>query len=237
MKRSEQLIQKIREAGIEPLPRSRFVWRRVLLWLSFAVSVVLGALAFSVILFAIQQTDFSLLQHLEHSRLELFLGLLPFLWLAFLAVFLLLAMYALRHSPRGYKLNLLRLAAYSAALSMVLGTAVFLGGGAQQLEESFALRVSQYESIQEKKMQLWSMPAAGYLSGTITVRGEGSLQLTDFNGQSWTIDYEAAFLPPVVQLIPDEQIKLIGEQVGESHFVASEIRPWGGRNNRPHGRE
>ena len=232
MKPSEKLLQKIKEEQAEPAPRWYFAVKNKLLWAAFGLAAALGALAFSVILFAIQQTDFDLISHLSHSGLELFLGLLPFFWIILLVVFLFISMYSIQYSRRGYKFTLARLVGYSAALSILLGTLFFIGGGAQRLEQSFALNVSIYESVQEKKVKLWSMPEAGYLSGEITETGQEAFQLKDFQGKEWTIRYRGAFIPPVVLLERGEKVKLIGEMQGEDVFVAAEARPWGGMGNR-----
>ena len=228
MKPSEKLIQSIKEQGIKPVPRWRFTVRNAVLWGAFLLAVLLGALAFSVILFSVQQADFSVVSHLSHSRLELFLGLLPIFWIILLVVFLGIAIYSIQYSPKGYKFTSAKLVGYSAALSILLGTLFFIAGGAQRLEHVFALHVSLYESVQEKKVQLWSMPKEGYLSGQIEETNAGDFQLRDFEGNLWTVHYENAFMPPSVLLERGEQIKLMGEITGKGEFSALEIRPWGG---------
>ncbi len=228
MKHSEKLIQRIREQEIKPVPRRYFIWRNTLLWAGFILAALLGAVAFSVVLFSIQQTDFNLIAHLSHSRLEFFLGVLPFFWIISLIVFLITAMTSFKHSPKGYKLTTGRLAAYCTALSILLGTLLFLAGGGQRLEHAFGTQLSLYESVQEKKAKLWSMPQEGYLSGTIQERGDTTFTLQDFNKKTWTIQYTGAFIPPVVLLEPGEKVKIIGKMNGKDRFSAAEIRPWGG---------
>lgn len=228
MKPSDKLIQTIREQQIQPLPRWRFTLRNLLLWSAFSAAALLGALAFSVVLFAIQQTDFQVISHLSHSRLELFLGLLPFFWIILLIIFLIIAIYSIQYAPKGYKLTMARLVGYSAALSILLGALFFIGGGAQRLEQAFAVNVGLYESIQEKKIKLWSMPEEGYLSGQIEQTSAGAFQLKDFEGKEWTVGHEGAFIPPVVLLERGEKVKLIGKVDGPGRFTASEVRPWGG---------
>ena len=228
MKASEKLLQKIREREVQPLPRWRFTLRNSLLLAAFLVAVVLGALAFSVILFAIQQTDFNVVSHLSHSRLELFLGLLPVFWIVLLVVFLGIAIYSVQYSSKGYKLTLAKWVGYSAALSILLGSLFFITGGARRLEHAFAVNLSLYESINEKKISLWSMPEQGYLSGEIQALDAGAFQIKDFEGKLWTIHHEDAFIPPVVLLERGEIVKLMGEMTGKNEFVAKEIRPWGG---------
>jgi len=228
MKPSEKLLQTIRERDIKPVPKGYFILKNALLWTGFAVAMLLGAVAFSVILFCIQQTDFDLVSHLSHFRLEFFLGLLPFFWIVSLIVFLVVAMTSFKHSGKGYKLETGRLAAYCAALSILLGTLFFLAGGGRELEQAFGVRVGLYESMQEKKVKIWSMPANGYLSGAIETAGDSTITLQDFNGKTWIIEYADAFVAPVVALEAGEKVKMIGKQQGDGRFRAEEIRPWGG---------
>ena len=236
MKASEKLIESIREQDLKPTPKWHFTLKNSVLWAGFLVAVLLGALAFSVVLFAIQQADFNVINHLSHSRLELFLGLLPFVWIGFLIVFLAIAFYSIQHSRKGYKFTAARLVGFSAALSILLGALFFIGGGANQLERAFAVEVGLYESVQEKKVKLWSMPEDGYLSGQIEEVNPDFFQLKDFKNKIWKIQYEDAFMPPAVSLEKGEKVKLIGKVVTESEFEASEIRPWGGQGRRRNGK-
>jgi hypothetical protein len=228
MEGSERLLQTIKEQNIRPTPGWQFRIRNLLVWSGFSISVLFGALAFSVILFAIQQADFQALKHISHSWLELFLGLLPFFWLIALIVFLLIAMISILHSKTGYKLTLAKLAGISALLSILFGTIFFIGGGGQKLENSFSLNVSLYESIQEKKIKLWSRPQNGYLSGQIQDVQDSTIKLLDFNNKTWIVRYENSFIPPSVMLEQEERIKLSGKMVNSDTFTAEEIRPWGG---------
>lgn len=232
MKGSEKLIETIKQQAIQPAPKWQFQVKNGLLWAAFLLSTLLGAMAFSVILFTIQQTDFNVVSHLSHSRLELFLGLLPFVWIALLVVFLAIAFYSIQHSRKGYKLTVAKQFGFSAALSVLLGTLFFIGGGAHQLEHAFAVNVEIYESIQQKKIKLWSIPEDGYLSGKIEAVNDDFITLKDFNNQTWKVAYDAAFMPPVVRLEQGETIKLIGKMTSKNEFKAEEIRPWGGRGKR-----
>jgi heme/copper-type cytochrome/quinol oxidase subunit 2 len=233
---TEKLIDTIKQKNITPMPRWQFRLKNGLIWAGFMAAVILGALAFSVILFSIQQTDFNVISHISHSRLELLLGLLPFVWIICLAVSLIIAIYSIQHSKKGYKLTPLRMVGYSAALSILFGTLYFTGGGGQQLEQAFAVKVSLYESVQEKKVKLWSMPEEGYLSGTIEQVNEEDFRLNDFNEKVWTIQYGDAFVPPSVLVERGEKIKITGQMLSDTVFKAGQLRPWGGPRNRGKGR-
>ena len=197
-------------------------------WLLFIFAVVLGALAFSVVLFAIQQIDFDLIAHMQHSWFELLLGLLPFFWIVSLVLFLVAAMISIKNSRKGYKFSSPSLLGFSTALSILLGTLFFISGGAKWLENAFATNISLYESVQDKKIKLWTMPEDGYLSGTITEVDDDSLRLTDFNDKAWTIMIRGAEIVPAVSLVEGEKVKITGEMKSGDVFKAGKIRPWGG---------
>ena len=231
MANSKNIINRIKEKGIKPIPKSYFTIKNALLWFLFAFGVLIGAMAFSIILFSIQQTDFDLLAHMGHSKLEFLLGLLPFFWIVLLIIFLILAIVGIKNSRKGYKHSSSKLIGVSTALSILIGTLFFITGGAQKLEKAFAIRVSLYKSIEEKKTKIWSMPEEGYLSGeiqSVSVYGD-TLLILDFKGKEWRILYADAFIPPVIALEPGEQIKLVGKILSKEVFRAEDIRPWGGR--------
>lgn len=228
MEKSKNIIDRIKEENIQPIPRWQFASKNILVWIAFAISTLIGAAAFSVILFSIRQTDFDLASHLSHSGIELFLGLLPFFWIIALLIFLVLAIFSIQKSKKAYKLSRTTWVVFSTAISILLGTLFFIGGGAQWLENSFADQVSIYESLEDKKKKVWMNPEDGFLSGTIEIVSGDALKLVDFNNKEWGIDYEGAFISPAVLLEKGEQVKLIGGISGPASFKADELRPWGG---------
>jgi len=228
MKPSERLIQTIKKRKVRQVPIWHFRLQNTMYWSMFILAVLLGAMAFSVILFALQQADFNMVSHLFHSRLELFLGVLPFFWIILLIFFLVIAIYSIQHSQKGYKFTVIKLGGFSAALSILLGTLFFIGGGAHQLEHAFSVNLTTYEGVNEKKAKIWTLPEDGYLCGDIEKKEEASLHLQDYTGKIWTIQYEQAFVHVAVLLEKGEKIKLVGEMTDEDMFVAKEILPWCG---------
>ncbi len=227
---SKKIIERIKKEGIKPIPKSYFRLKNGLLWVLFVLGIFVGAMAFSVILFTIQQVDFDLVAHMQHSRLEFVLGLLPLFWLSLLIVFIVVAIVGIKNSRKGYKFTFLQLVGFNVALSVLVGTLLFIGSDmARKLERAFAIRVSLYESIEEKKTRIWSMPEQGYLSGVILRTDGDTLLILDAQKEEWKILYEGAFVPPVVSLEAGEQVKFVGEMLSRGLFKAEEIRPWGGQ--------
>jgi heme/copper-type cytochrome/quinol oxidase subunit 2 len=231
----EKLIEMIREKEMKPKARWRFTFKNSLAWAAFLVAVTFGALAFSVILFAIQQLDFNLVAHMSHSFFELLLGLIPILWIIFLIIFLAIAIFSIKNSKKGYKFTSLSLAGFCTALSILTGTLFFISGGAGWLENVFATRIGQYESVEEIKTKVWTMPEDGYLSGTILSVGDTTFEMEDFNGKSWTIAFGEADIVPSISIVDGEKIKMTGNMTSDNTFKADKIRPWGGFQHRYHG--
>ncbi|MCF8374690.1 MAG: hypothetical protein K9H64_23930 [Bacteroidales bacterium] len=198
--------------------------------LIFLFAIVIGSLAFSVILFAIQQIDFNLIIHMSHSWFEFALGLVPFFWIISLAILLSISFFSFRKSKKGYKFTAISLLSYCTALSILLGTFFFISGGAKWLENSFAINVSLYESVQDKKIKMWSMPDEGYLSGTIESLNDSAFSLSDFNATKWTVDFHGADIISSVRMRVGEKIKIIGKMTSKNQFKAEKIRPWGGED-------
>lgn len=232
MENSEKMINRIRQGNIHPLPKSVFQLKRLLIGIAFTGALLLGALAFSIILFAVQQTDFSVIQHLQHSRLEFFLGLLPILWLSALILMLAAGTYSAYYTGKGYKIKWTKRVLLNTLFSILFGTLFFISGGARKLEQAFAIRMHAYESIQEKKLKIWMNPEAGFLSGSVESIQDSTLNLRDFNNKIWLVNLRGAFIAPVLSFETGEKVKMIGQMTDNTHFNAQELRPWGGPEQR-----
>ena len=224
-----KILEIIEDESIKPTPRWVFTLKTTGGWISFLLAVFMGGLAFSVILYAIQQSDFSLTDHITHSGMELFLSLLPIIWLIFMGLFFIISLIGIRYSWKSYKIPVVKQAGWSVGLSVVIGTLFFIAGGGSWLDNTFGNAMTSYESIEERKIQIWSNPQEGYLSGIIKDVGEEELTITDFDNQAWTIDFNDSWVAGPVLLEIGEKIKVVGASTESFKFKAEEIRPWGGR--------
>ncbi len=232
-----RFLDKIKREDIKPKPKWQFTTKNILVWLLYFCFVIIGSISFSVILFAIQQTDFVLLSHFGHSKLELLLSVLPFLWIVLLVVFILGSIFAIYNSKRGYKFTFSKLVGFNVGLSILLGTMFFIAGGAGWFENAFALRAGFYESIQNRKEKIWQNPEKGNIAGIITKVFDNYIEIKDFDDNIWQIGIDSAFIPPSVFLELGEKVKVEGVKVTENEFSAKDIMPWGGKGMRKKIRE
>jgi len=225
MKNSQKLLEKIQSEKIAQKPRKQFVLKNIFFWTLFAFSIVIGGLSFSVILFAFNQTDFDLLSHVPNSKIELFLGLLPFFWIISCFIFLLISIFGIRHTKTGYRYSPLLVFSSSIILSIILGTTLFLFGGAEKMERIFSETVPVYKSLEERKVSRWSRPEDGFLSGIIIEKNE-TITIIDWDEKEWKVDFKNATIRGRILLKKDEEVKMVGTMSENNIFVATRIGPW-----------
>ncbi len=233
MKNSQKLLEKIRKQKISQKSHSQFVLKNVFFWSLFVFSIIIGGLSFSVILFAFNQTEFDLLSQITDSRIEFFLGLLPFFWIVSCLAFLLISIFGIRHTKTGYRYSPFWVFGSSVILSVILGTSLFFAGGAEKMERIFAENIPVYKSLEDRMISRWSHPESGFLSGIILENKNSEIVLIeDFNGKQWEINIQNAIIRPRASLEPGKKMKIIGKVLEENIFTAREIRRWEGRGSR-----
>ncbi len=231
MKNSEKMLTKIKSRKVKQVPKWHFWAKNILFWTLFLISVKLGSLAFAIILFAIESTEFDMLSHITHSKIEFFLSMLPIFWIIFLGIFLWSAEWLFQKTKTGYRYSPTLIAGGSFVLSIVVGTILFFAGGGEKLEQKFAEKITFYQSIESRRIKRWSNPKNGFLSGKIIIK-EKNLVIEDWNGKQFVVKIDKAIIRGGNYLKKDNKIKIIGKLDKNNVFIADEIRPWQGRGRR-----
>lgn len=222
---SNKVLDEIKDKNITPKPRWQFVSRDLLFWAAFSVSVGVGAVAVSAMLDRITSIDWDIYPQLGRGPvLHVFMSL-PYLWVVVVVLFSLLAIYNFRHTKEGYRYRPVVVITTSVIISLVGGTALFLVGYGGKIDECVVQRPSFALTI-ERPRDVWGQPERGLLAGEIEAIDdeEKSFRLLDLAGEPWQVLYFRAVYQ--IPLFPDEQVKIIGEIIGDHLFEAAEIRPW-----------
>jgi len=229
IKKSQELINKIKSRGIKQKPRWYYIIENIIFWGIFSLSIILGGIAFSIILYAIGESDFNLLRNLSSPGIRSFISFLPFIWILFLGICLTIAALGIRNTKKGYRYSLLWILGINILLSILFGLLFFYTGGGQKIEEIFARRVPLYRGIEERKISVWSRPGSGFLSGIILEKqSEDIFLLEDFTGEKWQVNVQDIIIHPNLSLEPGEKIKIVGTSSEKNIFIAEEIRLWEG---------
>src|SRR3989339_592452 len=127
----EKTIEQIKSKHIEPISRWKFLLKNYTLWIVFYLTTVIGALAFSLILFV---SRFEIGPHFGRALpFNAWFCVLPYSWLLILAVFVGLAYLNVRYTEKGYRYNPYLIVVISVLVSIVLGTLMFIS----QVSRSF----------------------------------------------------------------------------------------------------
>jgi hypothetical protein len=226
----DKILRKIKEECICPKPRWQFLLKDYFIWLLFLISLLLGSLAFCVALYVLSTNDWDLYQYLHTTLVGHILVSIPYLWIVFLIIFVFIAYHNFKYTKSGYRRETYFVVGLSVVGSLFLGTFLHTLGAGEKIEEFVSASVPMYEKIAccSNRKDIWDQPASGLLGGTIMViLDENNFELKDFGGTDWrvqenddTLEYEP------LQILPGEEVKIIGEKKQDFVFWAREIRPW-----------
>ena len=237
-KLTDKITKKIKEEKIQPISKWKFLMKDYLIWTAFGISVIIGGLAFAVIIFLLTNNDWSIYRNLDKSFIEYTFLSLPYFWIMFLGIFSAVAYYNYKHTKSGYKYNPLLAILASIILSFILGSTLFYAGLGSKIEDAFVDKFPYYKNIMEKRMEIWNNSGQGLLAGTIEKVNDSSFIIKDLSGKKWEVNIENAVVKKVMVIQEGAMVKIIGRDDGDNLFIAEQLRPWmgGGYGNRGAGR-
>ncbi|MBI5413949.1 hypothetical protein HZA38_00330 [Candidatus Peregrinibacteria bacterium] len=230
---SEKITGKIQKEDIHPIPHWEFVLKYSIFWGLFLIAAILGAVAFCLFTYIFFETDYE--AFLRFPRSELFIIIIrPLIfWIISFGVFLLVAFFGIRHTRKGYRIPPLYFIFGNVIVSILLGTLLYGIDGAERFDEFVADTVPLYHSMHMRRINLWSQPEVGLLSGEVQEKNDNTLTLEDFFEKKWKVDISAAsginlLISTNGQniMIQRRIIKVLGRQTSDNEFFAEEILPW-----------
>lgn len=212
---SDTTLKLIKKKHLKPIPRWEFIAKNWGLWTALVLCLLLLILGFALSIFGVVDNI-----------------IVPYLWLFIAIIFFVLSYLIFQKTKRAYHFPRWQVIVAMISLAFIFGTSFFKMGLARRLDSSLENRVPLYRHVVPMKLQAWSRPELGYLSGTITkIINDSNFEITDFSGKSWQLSADSLTLKGRLTLKIGTEVKIIGSQSGKNSFTVSEIRPWGsGRN-------
>ncbi|MBN1495086.1 hypothetical protein JW911_05145 [Candidatus Peregrinibacteria bacterium] len=233
---SQNILDKIKKEHIKPVPKWHFMLKKSVIWGLFAVSLILGSFAFSLILLHINEVEWDIYEQAAGSMWGFVLMVIPYFWIVFIMGFIFLAYYNFRHTETGYRYNTFYIVLISIGASILIGTGLFAFGVSEGLEDAFSENVPYYKDLNFGRHKIWVMEERGLIGGKIIkVRAVDDFDLKDFQGKMWIIRVEEKPDPTFPRLNklksviipkPGLTVKVIGVKENDNVFKAFEIRPW-----------
>lgn len=221
---SEKIISHIKEQGVKPAPKAKFLAQDYLFKILAFLSLLLGSLATGVIIFVFANQEWDIYQRVAPNFFNFFILIIPYFWLVVFIIFILATYYDYRHTKFGYRIPLVYLVIVYLSVSTFLGFGIYTLGLGEILEHHFSEAVPHlnYEHY------LWQRTEDGLLAGKISSFTTSEIILEDLEKNTWLVGYNPELLLKTFPLSIGQKIKIIGDAKGFRSFWAEEIRPWCG---------
>lgn len=227
---AKRVFDRITEERLTPRPRWEFVFQNYFFWGLGVVAVAIGALAFSAIIFEVQNADWEYAFVTHSGLLSFFLDAAPFLWIAVLALFVGIGYLNVRKTNHGYRYSLTVIALGAVLASLALGSALYEKGFGSLVEEFAGDTLPFHRSILAEQHTWWLAPEKGLLGGTIVASAPdvSSFELRDFNGATWRVDASDLRAPNLVAVARAGLVRVVGVPMTatSSVFHACFVFPW-----------
>lgn len=208
---SDTTLKLIKKKHLKPIPKWEFIAKNWGLWTALILCLLLLILGFALSIFGVVDNI-----------------IVPYLWLFIAIIFFVLSYLLFQKTKHAYHFPRWQVIVVMTALALILGTTFFKIGLARRLDFSLENNIPLYRNVVPMKLQAWSRPELGYLSGTITkIVDNSNFEIIDFSGKSWQISGHNLTIKGRLILKIGTEVKIIGSQSGKDTFIASEIRPWG----------
>lgn len=218
----QELLGKIKKKKIAPKPRWHFLLKNYIFWSISILSFLVGSIAFSVILYLLRYNDWDSYSQIGTSLLGFILLTLPYFWLLFLCLFVIVVYFNFKHTKKGYCYSLSIILITNIIASIILGGIFFHTGVAEAMDNILGQKSPIYTKVFNKQIDFWSQPEEGRLSGfVITIMQPNNFILFDTKQFEWIIEAQDATSSIKVKV--GKPIKIVGIKTSDNVFSAQKI--------------
>ncbi len=229
-KTSKNVLEKIKKFEIKPIPKWQFMLKESFVRILFGINIFLGSIGFGIVLYLLMNSEVLQDKTLLSTFWERIIFGIPLAWILLTIFFVIVAYYNFKNTQEGYRYDVIKIFLLSIFISFFLGSILYFTRLSERLNDLFVENIPYYTHTLDLREKIWMRTEEGFLAGKIkSVDDEMKLfELIDLEGSVWEVTYGKAMVKSRVQLVEEEEIKIIGKRVSNNIFEASEIRPWGG---------
>lgn len=229
-KTSKNVLEKIKKFEIKPIPKWQFMLKESFVRILFGINFFLGSIGFGIVLYLLMNSEVLQDKTLLSTFWERIIFGIPLAWILLTIFFVIVAYYNFKNTQEGYRYDVIKIFLLSIFISFFLGSILYFTRLSERLNDLFVEKIPYYTHTLDLREKIWMRTEEGFLAGKIkSVDHEMKLfELIDLEGSVWEVTYGKAMVKSRVQLVEEEEIKIIGKRVSNNVFEALEIRPWGG---------
>lgn len=185
---SESVLYSIQNQAICPRSRTWFVLSELLMWVGLVLSVLLGGLAVSILVFASLHGWYGLYELIDMSRFGYVTLRISFVWPVVWILTILLALYNARCTKRGYRFTLAQLSGGVLAASIGLGIILYWTGIGFTAERWLDKTMPMYSGQDTVEYAMWHQPSAGRIVGVAATTTAEVVTVATIDGDVWVIE-------------------------------------------------
>jgi len=221
----KSILEKIEHEHIKPHCKSSFICKEAGFWALYLLGILIGAIGFSMVIYALMTEDFDLFTELSGDGISMILSLFPIFWLICIILFLCISLFGIQHTRKGYKWPLYKLIGLNLLIGILLGSILIYRGRGERLDVIFEKSIPGYTSVMQRKMERWFQPQHGRLSGIIksidTQSKTFKIQEPDKN--LWTVEYGDSIFHLKEGFNKELPVRILGEMTAKGTFNARVI--------------
>lgn len=228
---SNKVIDKIKTEEMRPKPKWQFKFRELSKWAILGVFVIFLGLVSALLWYFLDDIGLRL-SYLLNCPLVAGRGLI--LIIITLSLITFLSMLWTRLIKGSYRYSLILIAISLLIFTSFLAV-IFNGlGYGKKLDKSFSA-IPFYQNQTQFVGSVWQQPNKGRIAGEIIkIEGPASFIIKDLNNKEWTVSSLNAVWRHDIVLEIGLRVKIIGSQLSDFAFEASDIRSFKSKNERKH---
>lgn len=209
---SSFVLDRITSQALTPVARWRFLVVEYGVWVAWGLSILLGAIAFSVVLFFLSSAPFIFYEVSHDSIFDLLIDVFPQAWLLVFVGMGIFAHYNLRHTKYGYKYRVWQVLISSIVFSFVLGVMLHIVGIGLVADTMLGNRLPFFEDFEHAQMRIWQMPQEGRIIGTLVGNSNQQeiVHIIDSEGRDWQLNTRALNTFDLELLARGAKVHIIG---------------------------
>ena len=207
-----KVLEFIEKEKIKPTSKIYFSIRDKALWSFLLISILIGSIACSVMIFSFTNSEAGFYQMTHDSFLGFVWDVTPYLWILVFVMFGLVGYENFKHTNKGYKYSFGIILIVGLIINLIFGVIFHFLGVSRIIDQDLPPNGFFMKSSDSVRRLDWNQPDRGIISGEVVSFSDGSSTfiLKDFNGNLWTIS--SMYVPNVsLDLIStSSEIRVIG---------------------------
>ena len=186
----ETILERLKRDEVSPVPKWQWYCLECLAWSLWVVSILLGAVAVAMLVFALSYGTAALFEATHESMWAFYLDTAPYGWFVSFLILCIVSYWPLQHTKRGYRYPHTTIVGSSVGMSIVLGVVLHYAGFAAWLDPMLNdMPMPIHRSPESIERSLWQQPDAGRLLGTAESGVvDGYVPFMDITDTTWQLN-------------------------------------------------